>query len=108
MVWFKHKLSGTKRRAIELESDPKCGAPNMEVILDPKSHALAPPLSLHKFPLATNIQMKRATTQWIHKLLSICPWRYKAKTPYPRLNTLPTLVQLPRPMTIKESSSTCS
>jgi hypothetical protein len=34
MVWFKHKLSGTKRKAIELESDPKCGVLNMELILN--------------------------------------------------------------------------
>jgi len=91
-----------------LESDPKCGAPNMEVILNSQVPHIGPSFSLHKLPLITNIQMKRATTQWIHKLLSMCPSRYKARTPYPHLNTLPILVQLPQSMTIKKSSSTCS
>jgi hypothetical protein len=50
MVWFKHKLSGTKRRAIELESDPKCGAPNMEVILDSQVPCIGPTTFLTQVP----------------------------------------------------------
>ncbi len=80
----------------------------MEVILNSQVPIIGPTTFLAQAPTHNKHSNEKSNNSMDSQVVVHVSWRYKAKTPYPHLNTLPILVQLPQPMTIKEASSTCS